>query len=77
MSIITKDDDGNPAAVIGFNESGAGVIWLRQPTTCSCGKMCFLVVNRMGKSRCIDCDTIFEEELKKKQGVLVPENKIR
>ncbi len=41
-----------------FNHCADGIIRgiLFEPRNCPCGKVTFFVVNRDGRSRCVDCD---------------------
>lgn len=45
------------------DEHGAvGVVWLREPIACKCGRATCLVMNRDGVSRCLSCDMDYVEE---------------
>jgi hypothetical protein len=48
-----------------FNHCADGVIRgiLFHAHQCSCGCLTFFVVNRDGRSRCVDCDAEYEQRL--------------
>lgn len=43
-------------ALIAVDRDGAVRVLLAQPRECGCGRMAALVVNRDGKTRCVECD---------------------
>lgn len=45
-----------PAPVVAAGQDGAARIILPEPVRCGCGRMVTMVVNREGRSRCVDCD---------------------
>lgn len=49
-----------------FTEDGAAIVALPEPIQCTCGKMVMIVVNRLGKTRCVECDFKFKESLEAK-----------
>lgn len=42
----------------------AAVIALIEPHACACHRMTLIVVNRDGKTRCVDCDAKYTQEKK-------------
>lgn len=46
------------------DDKRAAVIALTEARACGCHRMTFLVINRDGKTRCIDCDTRYVQERK-------------
>jgi hypothetical protein len=45
-----------PAGAFSCGADGITRGLLNEPRSCGCGRMTFFIVNRGGKSRCIDCD---------------------
>jgi hypothetical protein len=39
---------------------GSALIILAEAIKCDCGRMALFVVNRMGKTRCLECDEKFK-----------------
>lgn len=37
---------------------------LEKPIVCACGRMTVFVVNRDGKTRCLDCDVKYQDSLR-------------
>lgn len=53
-------------AAVGFHkdENGvAGVLMLAEPVACKCGAMAFMLVNRLGSTRCVTCDMNFVKNM--------------
>lgn len=46
------------------DDKRAAVVALTEPRACACHRMTFIVVNRDGKTRCVDCDTKYAQEKK-------------
>lgn len=45
-----------PAGAFSGGPDGVVRGLLKEPRKCGCGRMTFFIVNRGGKSRCVDCD---------------------
>jgi hypothetical protein len=45
---------------------------LSAPRRCGCNRMTYFVINRDGKSRCIECDRLYLEALAKCAGNTTP-----
>jgi len=54
---------------IALLEGGTTLITLESPLKCGCGQMAVTLVNRLGKTRCIDCDRAFIKRMKAGQGM--------
>jgi hypothetical protein len=54
-------------ALLGISAEGAVAIALAEAAECACGKMVMLVVNRDGKTRCVDCDASYAKAKVKKK----------
>lgn len=57
MLIETEDGD-----LVANAADGAGMIILKEPRKCKCGRMAAFLVNRDGKTRCVSCDSDYQQE---------------
>lgn len=46
----------NPKPLARLLPDGSLGVILTEPMQCACGRMAMLVVNRYGKTRCLECD---------------------
>ena len=52
-----------PAIGIHRDEHGVcGVVFVREPVPCECGRMVSALVNRDGKTRCVECDSTYVQK---------------
>jgi len=49
-----------PLAILNVTNDSTLVI-LKEPRQCECGRMVYFVVNRKGKTRCVECDATCQE----------------
>lgn len=49
--------------IFSLGEDGVFRALLNKPRRCRCGRMAYFVVNRDGKSRCMECDREYLEAL--------------
>jgi hypothetical protein len=49
-------------ALLGVGRDGTVAIALAHAVSCACERMVMLVVNRDGKTRCVDCDAKYRKE---------------
>lgn len=63
----TEETSREEIAAFSIQPGGVGYIALVEPVECACGRMVYFVVNRLGKSRCIECDSKFRVTLSAKE----------
>lgn len=47
-----------PALIVAHDGRVARIV-LSTPIACACGRMVMMVINRDGKTRCIECDEVY------------------
>ena len=52
---------GAPKTIWSFDKGALRVI-LGEPVQCTCGAMVTFLVNRSGKTRCVECDELYQAQ---------------
>lgn len=53
--IIPISEDSN-VALLNVGDHGVAHMMMKEPVACGCGTMHYALINRDGKTRCVECD---------------------